>query len=458
MTHSDPAQPAPGRGTAAQGAPGQSAPVPTASAPPVPAPPMSAAGASAPHVSGPGASVGDRSGPGASAARPWGRLRLVTPDLAGLVLAVVGASVLLGALIAFQGSRGSAYDFAAYDAAARRLAAGLPLYQAVTQQGAFAPGPHGIYLYPPPLAVMLLALVPLTPPAAATAWQWLHVVALVLACVVLPVPQWVRLATFGVACLSLPTLLDMNLGNVSLFVLLAGAASWRWTAHRASPGTRGARGELGAGVLAALAIAVRPQAAILPLWWTWRRTPTATAALLATVAAGVVLVLGSAAVAGLGAWQAYVRLLENLQGAGPGSSDVGIASVAVRAGLPDPMPLALFAAGAVLALAAVVVTSRRDTEGGLVATAMATVLVVPLLWPHYLVLLVLPAALLAARGRAWGLVLPLLAWLPGPLLPLVALGGCWAPLLAPAAAASISQLPGLDANAAASPYESRALP
>jgi hypothetical protein len=59
---------------------------------------------------------------------------------------------------------------------------------------------------------------------------------------------------------------------------------------------------------------------------------------------------------------------------------------------------------------------------------------------------VLPAALLAARGRSWGLALPLLAWLPGPILPLVALGGCWAPMLAPASAASTSQEQDVDAE------------
>jgi hypothetical protein len=356
--------------------------------------------------------------------------------------------VLLGALVVFQGSRGSAYDFAAYDAAARRLAAGQPLYQAVTQRGPFAPGPRGIYLYPPPLAVLLLALVPLGAATAATAWQWLHVVALVLACALLPVPRWVRLASFGVACLSLPTLLDVNLGNVSLFVLLAGAAGWRWTAHRASPSSQTGRGALGAGVLAALAVAVRPQAAILLAWWAWRRSPPAVAALLAAVGAGVALVLGSALVAGVGSWQAYVRLLENVTGAGPASSDVGFASVAARAGLAAPTPLALFAVGAALGLAAIVVASRRDAEAGMVAAVLATLLLVPLLWPHYLVLLVLPAALLAARGRLWGLALPLLAWLPGPILPLVALGGCWAPLLAPAA---IALTPETDAGVGVSP-------
>jgi Glycosyltransferase family 87 len=383
------------------------------------------------------------------ATSPWHR---VTPVAAGLALALVGAVVLAAAFIAFQGSPGSAYDFAAYDAAARRLAASQPLYQAVTQQGPFAPGPAGIYLYPPPLAVLLLVLVPPGWVTAGLVWQLLHVAALVAVCAILPVPRWIRLASFGVACLSLPTLLDLNLGNVSLFVLLGGAASWRWTATPSEEfadgrpdalleaDSRRSGGAAVAGVLAALAIAVRPQVAIVPACWAWRRSRESVTAVLAAVAAGVVLVVGSAMVAGPGSWEAYVRLLGNLRGAGTASSDVGLASLAQRAGLPDPIPTALFAAGALLALAAVVAASRRDPESGMVAAAMATGLVVPLLWPHYLVLLLLPAALLAVRGRPWGLLLPLLAWLPGPALPLLALVGCWAPVV-PVAGVRLSGRP-----------------
>ena len=339
--------------------------------------------------------------------------RLERADAIGLMLALVGAVVLVAAIVAFQGSRGSGYDFAAYDAAARRLSAGQPLYQAQTQGGPFAPGPGGLYLYPPPLAVLLLALVALSPAGAAAAWEALHVAALVAACAILPVPRWVRLASFGIACLSLPTLLDLNLGNVSLFVLLAGAAAWRWS-------VRPLGGAL-AGAATALAIAVRPQVAILLASWALRRRP---APIVGAALAGLLLVAGSALVAGGGAWRHYARLLLNLRGAGTASSDVGLATLAARAGFAEPLPTLTFALGAVLGLAAVIAASRRDAESGLVAAIVATLLVVPLLWPHYLVLLILPAALLASRGRPWGVALPLLAWLPGPLLPLVALAGC----------------------------------
>ncbi len=355
--------------------------------------------------------------------------RISRADVAGLSVALTGGVFLAAALVLFQGSRGAAYDFVAYLDAARRLAAGLPLYQAVTQQGPFSPGPHDLYLYPPPLAVLLLPLTTLATPAATAVWQGLHVVALVLACAVLPVSRWIRLSVFGIACLSLPTLLDLNLGNVSLFVLLGVAAGWRWTAAL-SRGESGAGGPPGAGLLAAVSVAVRPQIAIVLPWWAWRGTPASRRALLSAVGAGIVLVALSAAVAGLSSWGEYVRLLLNLRSAGPGSSDIGIAAIATQAGVPAPVPMLLYAAGAALALLALVIASRRDQETGFVALSPATLLVVPLLWPHYLVLLVLPAALLAARGHWWALALPLLAWLPGALLAPLALVACWLPVLA----------------------------
>ncbi len=45
-------------------------------------------------------------------------------------------------------------------------------------------------------------------------------------------------------------------------------------------------------------------------------------------------------------------------------------------------------------------------------TTGASLLLSPLLWDHYLSMLVLPAALLADRGRPWAIALPVVAWLP----------------------------------------------
>jgi hypothetical protein len=88
-------------------------------------------------------------------------------------------------------------------------------------------------------------------------------------------------------------------------------------------------------------------------------------------------------------------------------------------------------AGYVLAIVAIVLGLRRDREIGFAVTLMATLLLSPLLWDHYLTNLIIPAALLASRGRRWAVLLPLLGWLPLLLLPLVAVAGMLLPFLAP---------------------------
>ena len=77
-------------------------------------------------------------------------------------------------------------------------------------------------------------------------------------------------------------------------------------------------------------------------------------------------------------------------------------------------------------IGALILSLRRDREISYAVTLMATLLLSPLLWDHYLTNLIVPAALLAARGRRLGVLLPLLGWLPLVLLPFVvrSLGCC----------------------------------
>jgi hypothetical protein len=64
---------------------------------------------------------------------------------------------------------------------------------------------------------------------------------------------------------------------------------------------------------------------------------------------------------------------------------------------------------------------RRDESSAFVVTALATLLAAPFIHPHYLVLLLLPAAWLIDRGHWWGVVLPLSGWLPDIVLPFTGL-------------------------------------
>ena len=87
-----------------------------------------------------------------------------------------------------------------------------------------------------------------------------------------------------------------------------------------------------------------------------------------------------------------------------------------------------------MAIAAAVLSLRRDRELSFVVVAMATLFLSPLLWDHYLTQLLIPAAFLAKRGHWWGLLLPLLGWLPAlglkPLLAVAGLAGLLLPFLA----------------------------
>ena len=71
-----------------------------------------------------------------------------------------------------------------------------------------------------------------------------------------------------------------------------------------------------------------------------------------------------------------------------------------------------FDQGKAIAIGAIVLSLRRDREVGFMVTLIASLLLSPLLWDHYLAMLLLPAAFLAGRGRPWGMLLPLAAWLP----------------------------------------------
>jgi hypothetical protein len=345
-------------------------------------------------------------GPGES------RLRLV----AAAGLAFLGLLFLVAAAVSFQGSAGQAYDLAAYLDAARRIAAGASPYQAATLTGPFSPGPGGLYLYAPPLAVLVLPLTGLPSGLTATLWTAAHLLALAASCLLMPVARWIRAATFAIGAVSLPVLLDLNLGNVSLFVLLAGVAIWRWHERPAGPIALGA------------ALLVRPPLVAVALVWLLRGRLPALAWTIGTLAAAVALTLP---VVGVGGYIDYLRVVRNVGSFTGVPRNADAASAALALGLPVPAALFLLVAGGVLALLAIVAASRRDGETAVVVALGGALLLSPLLWAHYLVALLIPAAFLAGRGLTWALLLPLLGWLPEPALPLAAAAATVTPLLAP---------------------------
>jgi len=332
----------------------------------------------------------------------------------GVLLGGAGMILLLAAGVAMSGGAGTGYDLAAYLAAAARVLAGGTPYQPETLAGPFRPGPAELYLYAPPLAVLMTLLARLPVETATLAWLFLRVTALTLACAILPVGPWVRGATLLVAALSLPVLLDLNLGNVSVLVVALLAVGWRWLDRPA-----------GAIALAG-AILVRPTLAVVPAWQALRRRWRPIAWTVGALVAAGLLTLP---VVGLGGYLDYLTVLRHVSDTLGVPRNVDLGSVAAGLGVPAPWSTVAYLAGAVVGVAIIIVAARRDASAGYVATVGASLLLAPLLWAHYLAGLLLPAALLADRGRRWGLLLPLLGWLPEPLLPFVALAGALLPLL-----------------------------
>jgi hypothetical protein len=307
------------------------------------------------------------------------------------------------------------YDFEAYRNAAARLSETGSLYQDETLGGPFSPGPFGLYLYPPPLGVAVSPFTALDMQLGTVLWYGLHVLALAVACALMPVPAGTRLLAFGVAALSLGVIRDVVLGNVSVLILPFLALAWRALDRPAG------------SIATAVAIAMRPTLGLLLVWQLLRRRWTAVAW---TIGAGLVLIALTLPVVGPGGYADYVTVLRNLTGITGVERNVDLSSTVLALGGGATAAQVALLGGYAFAIGAMLVSLRRDPEVGFMVTLGASLLLSPLLWDHYLATLVLPAAFLAARGRPVGILLPLLTWLPAPALPFVVVLATVAPFFA----------------------------
>ena len=279
------------------------------------------------------------------------------------------------------------------------------------------PGPPVLYLYPPPLAVLLAAVTSLATPTVEAGWWILRVGLLAVGCAAMPVPRWVRGAVLLLLAVSYPTLIDLNLGNVSLLVLVTSCLAWRWLDRPAS------------GVATALAMALRPTLIVVPIWWLIRRRWQVVAS---TVGSGVLLIVLTLPFVGIGGYTDYLTVVRNLSNVTGVTHNVDLASAALLLGLgPGIVQPALIVQHGV-GLGAFGLALPQSREVGFVMVTVASLLLAPLIWVHYLVVLALPAALLAARGHRWAVLLPLLGWLPEAACPWWRSRGrtcrCWLPV------------------------------
>lgn len=345
----------------------------------------------------------------------WRELRSALARLLPIV-AVVTCVVVIGAVLASAGST-LGYDLAAYTGAADRLLGGRPLYD----PGVDVAGGFAIYLYPPPFALLAAPLAPLT--SAFGPWPW--ILALVACFVggvaILPVRAEVRWLVLLLGGLSWPLAYSLKLGQVGPILFLAFAAGWRWL-DRPAP----------LGISIAVGTIVKVQPALLLGWALLTRRWLALTVGLATLAAAALI---ATVVTGAGTWADYLALLRRVSGAVTTPHNFSPGAIAYQAGIPADAATVLQWGSTVAALAVAVWAALRARDDvGYLTAVTASQLLSPLLWDHYAMLLLLPAAWLLEQRRPWGAAIPLATsvvalWLPAAIYPVV----FWAALLGPIA-------------------------
>jgi hypothetical protein len=248
------------------------------------------------------------------------------------------------------------------------------------------------YVYPPQLLFLLLPLtvLPVWLASALVAAVLLGLVALTL--YVLDVRD---IRCYAAAYLWVPTISGVLLGNISIPLAFALALLWRY------------RDRVGGSALA-LGLAVGAKFLFWPMYVWMLATHRLRAAALSVVV-GVAVTLGAWAIIGFAGWSEYPDLLRRLSEIQSGRS-YSLVGIAEMVGLGETAGrAAMLVVGGAL-LAACVVLARRGDDARSFTCAVATTLALsPIVWLHYLVVLLVPLAILRPRfSPLW--LLPVLLW------------------------------------------------
>jgi alpha-1,2-mannosyltransferase len=252
------------------------------------------------------------------------------------------------------------------------------------------------FVYPAPAAYWMVPLAILPFAVAKTLFLLLNLGSIVVALRLLDVRDW---RCHAAAFASVPVVAGASLGTFSPLLLLGAAAAWRYRDRAARVGL----------IVAVLVVA---KLFLWPLWlWLVYTRRFAAAALSASVGAAITL----AAWWGLGfaGLRDYPRVLSRLTEL-VGTNSYSPYALLHAGGLSGATAQRfLFALGAVLvALAAWRFSAIRKDDRAFVAALGVALVLTPILWPHYLVLLFVPIALLRRTlSPLW--LLPLLIWFDG---------------------------------------------
>lgn len=307
----------------------------------------------------------------------------------------VGLLAVLPALLALAvigGAIGNRYAFDFHGAlwqSARDVLDGRNPYPPATHAGV-APGDR--FVYPPPVALLLVPLGALPFPVAAGIVTVVLLAAVAGTLAVLGVRDW---RCYGAAYLSIAVLHDVRLGALTPLLALGLALVWRW------------RDRVRAAIPLALIVVAKLFLWPLGVWLlATRRGGVAVRAVLLAVVASL---LGWAVIgfAGLADYPALLRVLaEDEQSRG-----YSLVAGGMALGLEPAVARALAVAIGAALLALCWREGRRGADERSLALALAAALAFsPIVWLHYFVLLLVPIAL-ARRAFAPVWIVPALFWL-----------------------------------------------
>jgi alpha-1,2-mannosyltransferase len=290
-----------------------------------------------------------------------------------------------------------AFDFHTYWSAARRALNGRSPYPSPSAVAAAhsTTGDYRFFVYPPPFVLALIPLSVLPFAAAAAVYTALLLGCFVVALRVLEVEDW---RCYGTVFLAVPTLFSLRLGEVTPILMLLLALAWRYRDHWPT-----------AGASVGAAVAVKLFLWPLVIWLLVTRRWKAAAA--AAVGGSAITALAWTAI-GFKGFEEFPALLRALTKLEAGQS-YSLVALAERLHLPDPRLTWL-----VLALPIVgglVFACRRTTAASFDSYAFSTgvclaLLLTPILWLNFLMLLFVPIALASRRlDVRWAL--PLALWL-----------------------------------------------
>ena len=320
-------------------------------------------------------------------ARPQARSR---PSLGTVALWFIGIAVIAG-LVGMSAAEGLlAWDvrFAYLPAAEAILDGGSP-YPAVDdpiledQKG---------YVYPPQLVLLLVPLTVLPVPIASFLVA-LGLLALVFATLYVLEIRDVR--CYAATLIWVPVISGVLLGNVSIPLAFALAVVWRYRDAVLPPAV-------------SLGIAASAKLLLWPMFvWTFATRRVRTVALALGI--GAVVTFAAWSSIGFAGFSEYPDLLERLSEiqSERSYSLVGMAStLGLSEGIGQVVTLLV---GVALLVGCVVLARRGDEERSFTCAVAATLALSPIVWLHYLVLLLVPLAILRPRfSIVW--LLPAVLW------------------------------------------------